>query len=82
MRTMATTKRARASGGGDADTSGNGWDFAAGPSVPDDAPAGETMPRRAARLPTQNGTAMRDVFAYLLDEDSAAPPAAPPRKRK
>jgi hypothetical protein len=64
---------------------GNEWDGSY--FLPDDAPAGETLPKRAARLPTQNGPAMRDVFAYLLDEDSAAPtagpaPAAKNRKRK
>jgi hypothetical protein len=41
----------------------------------------DTMPRRAAGLPTQNGGAMRAVFAYLLDEDpppvEASPPATP-----
>jgi len=45
----------------------------------------DAMPKRAAGLPTQNGSAMRAVFAYLLDED--APPAPPPppkatRKRR
>jgi hypothetical protein len=54
---------------------GNDWDGSY--IVPDDAPAGETLPKRAARLPTQNGPAMRDVFAYLLDEESAAPTAGP-----
>ena len=39
------------------------------------APADQTMPKRAAKLPTQNGPAMRAVFAYLLDE--ASPPPAP-----
>lgn len=36
------------------------------------------MMKRAKTLPTQNGSAMRAVFAYLLDEDDAPPPAGPP----
>jgi len=69
MRRMATRKAPPA-----ADISGNGWDGAAGPP---DAPAGASMPPRAAVLPTQNGQAMREVFAHLLDED-----APPPKKRR
>jgi hypothetical protein len=61
------------------------WDGAFdGPDVPD-ASAAEAMPARAARLPTQDGAAMRAVFAYLLDEDAPEPPLAPPargRRRK
>jgi hypothetical protein len=88
MGRMATTKRpqdagepARTTAPAGADQSGNDWDFRAGPSVPD-RPAGETMPRRAAKLPNQNGNAMRSVFAYLLDEDAPPPPESPaPRPR-
>jgi hypothetical protein len=61
------------------------WDPYAAPEVPADAPAGETMPPRAARLASQNGPAMRAVFAYLLDEDDALPPPAPapaPERKK
>ena len=80
---MATTKRPRAAepprGDPKADRSGNGWDYTSGPPV-DDRPAGETMPRRAATLANQNGPAMRSVFAYLLDEDSA--PIEPPKPKK
>jgi hypothetical protein len=59
------------------------WDGAFdGPDAPDARPA-DAMPARAARLPTQNGTAMRAVFAYLLDEDAPPPPPPPARgKRK
>jgi hypothetical protein len=52
-----------------------------GPEAPD-APAGDTMPKRARGLPTQNGGAMRSVFAYLLDEDAPPPPPSPPPKRR
>jgi hypothetical protein len=77
MRPMATTKRSKVDPAPPgADVSGNGWDGAAGPPEAG-RPAGEPMPRRAAGLPSQDGPAMRAVFAYLLDED-AAPPASPP----
>jgi hypothetical protein len=45
------------------------------------APAVAAMPPRAAKLPTQNGQAMRTVFAYLLDEDDPPPPP-PARGRR
>lgn len=60
------------------------WDDPYGPVIPD-APAGETLPPRAARLASQNGPAMRNCFAYLLDEEPRPlPPAAvpPPKKRR
>lgn len=58
------------------------WDEPYGPVVPD-APAGQSMPPRAARLPSQNGPAMRTCFAYLLDEDPApAPPPPSPSSKK
>jgi hypothetical protein len=62
---------------------GNDWDDPYGPRVPD-APAGESLPPRAAKLPSQNGQAMRYAFAYLLDEDQPAPPPppAPSKKRR
>jgi len=65
----------------DTDKSGNAWDWSSGPPVPA-APAGETMPRRASGLASQNGPAMRSVFAYLLDEETApTPEPAKPKKR-
>jgi hypothetical protein len=83
MANMATTKRPRDAGErapAGADQSGNDWDFRAGPAVPD-APAGETMPRRASRLSSQDGAAMRSVFAYLLDEEPAPAASPPPSPR-
>ena len=64
-----------------ASTPGGDWDEPYGPQVPD-APAGASMPPRAARLPSQNGPAMRNVFAYLLDEDPAPLPPPPPGKKR
>jgi hypothetical protein len=55
------------------------WDGSYDPDGPDPVDA---MPRRARELPSQNGTAMRAVFAYLLDEDSPAATPAPPAKGK
>jgi hypothetical protein len=57
------------------------WDPYAAPA-PVDGGAGDSMPPRAARLPSQNGKAMRTVFAYLLDEDDAPPPSGPERKKR
>jgi hypothetical protein len=75
---MATTKRPTAKKSGEGgDVSGNGWDWTPGPPNLDETPAAPPMPKRAQGLPTQNGGKMRDVFAYLLDEDAAPPPAAP-----
>jgi hypothetical protein len=45
-----------------------------------DAPADQTMPKRAAGLSTQNGPAMQAVFSYLLDDVPA--PEPDPKKRK
>lgn len=60
------------------------WDPYAAPAPVQsaDGKAAESMPPRAAKLPSQNGTAMRTVFAYLLDEDDGPPPSGPPRKKK
>lgn len=53
------------------------WDGALDVEVTDPV---DTMPKRAKDLPTQNGGAMRAVFAYLLDEDAPIPPSPPPVK--
>ncbi len=48
-----------------------------------DAPADQTMPKRAAGLTTQDGAAMRAVFAHFLDDAPAPPPPpADAKKRK
>lgn len=50
------------------------WDGSYDPDGPDPVDA---MPRRAKELPSQNGIAMRAVFAYLLDEDGPPPASGP-----